>query len=358
MRTARGAAALIALLLFAVSPAPAGKIVGPNDCLQCHDHQAQAAALQKHPHWRSLDVFEGKKAKEFLGKLNIKDPYSEFCTGCHATVVDGSPDFGVSCESCHGGASEFLKPHQKKGSYEQAISLGMLRTKDLAVRAKNCAGCHVVTDKRILSAGHPNGSAFDIVEGSKKVQHWQESATPDQMKTAWAAAVADRGGIVVAQAMPAAASPAPPPPAAAPSKSAPATTSAPHSATPQPAAAAPVPLPAAPAGGAAKPPESRPAEPAPSEPKQATSPAAAASVSLPPDDVWTADMTALDSVASLQARLILVLNKLIAESGGARVDPGPPEPASATAASAEARLIDLQRRVLALQRKLLAPPGK
>jgi len=69
-------------------------------------------------------------------------------------------------------------------------------------------------------------------------------------------------------------------------------------------------------------------------------------------------MTALDSVASLQARLILVLNKLIAESGGARIDPGPPEPPSATASSPEARLIDLQRRVLALQRKLLAPPGR
>jgi hypothetical protein len=63
-------------------------------------------------------------------------------------------------------------------------------------------------------------------------------------------------------------------------------------------------------------------------------------------------------VASLQARLILVLNKVLAESGGARGQGATLDPPSAGASSPEARLIDLQRRVLALQRKLLATSGK
>src|SRR5262249_17977562 len=152
---------------LAATPALAAKYVGPTDCTNCHDHETATKAWHNHAHFKSLDIFEGQKAKAFTTRLGIKDPYSEFCTKCHATVVDGEPNFGVSCESCHGAASDFLKAHQTKGSYEKAISLGMLRTKDLAVRAKNCVGCHIVTDAKLLGAGHPNGANFDIVEGSK-----------------------------------------------------------------------------------------------------------------------------------------------------------------------------------------------
>src|SRR3989442_7951329 len=133
----RASAPLTAGALFlaaALTPcaAFAGKLVGPTDCTNCHDHEVATKAWHNHAHFKSLDIFEGQKAKAFLTKLGIKDPYSsDLCTKCHATLVDGEANFGVSCESCHGGASEFIKPHQKKGSYEQAISLGMLRTKDL-----------------------------------------------------------------------------------------------------------------------------------------------------------------------------------------------------------------------------------
>jgi len=98
------------------------------------------------------------------------------------------------------------------------------------------------------------------------------------------------------------------------------------------------------------------------KPSEAKAPPAAAgkpaSVTLPPDEAWPSDLPALDSVASLQARLILVLNKLLAESGAPRADAGALEAPSPGASSPEARLIDLQRRVLALQRKLLASSGK
>lgn len=333
------AAVFLVASSLAAPPAAAGKIIGPNDCTQCHDHDAQTKAWQKHQHFRSLDVFEGPKAKEFLKKLAIKDPYSDLCTGCHATVVDGSADFGVSCESCHGGASDFLKPHQQKGSYEKAITLGMLRTKDLAVRAKNCVGCHLVREKKILDVGHPTGASFDLVEGSKKILHWQEGAPPDQIAAAWRSAVASAGGLV-AVAPPAAQAVPVQVPAAKP----------PATAAAQPPAATPSPVP--PAGNAVKPVEERAPAPAPA----AARPLPVSS--LPPDEQWPPDLPALDSVASLQARLILVLNKLLAESGGAKQDAGTVEAPSAGASSPEARLIDLQRRVLALQRKLLASSGK
>jgi len=334
--TNRFAIAAAAVLLAAALGSPrafAGKVVGPGDCTSCHDHDTHTKAWQNHAHFRSLDVFEGKKAKEFLTKLGIKDPYSDFCTGCHATVVDGEPNYGVSCESCHGGASDFLKPHQKKGSYEQAITLGMLRTKDLAVRAKNCVGCHIVSNKKILDVGHPSGANFDFIEGCKKVQHWTENASTDQLLAAWKTAVASVGGIVASAP---ASTPAPPPsaPAARP-------------ATPAPSTATPTPLP--PAAAPPKPEETR--APVAATPKPAGG-------VLPPDESWPASMPALDSVASLQARLILVLNRLLADTGGVKAEGIAPEPPSSSAAGPEARLIDLQRRVLSLQRKLLSASGK
>jgi hypothetical protein len=335
----RAACGLLLAAAFALSPAVAGKVVGPTDCTNCHDHEAATKAWHNHAHFKSLDIFEGQKAKNFLTKMGIKDPYSDFCTSCHATVVDGEPNFGVSCESCHGGASDFIKPHQQKGSYEKAISLGMLRTKDLAVRAKNCAGCHIVREKKLLDAGHPNGAGFDIVEGSRKIQHWQETATPDQILAAWKSAVGAAGGLVASSA-----------PAAQP--------------------AAPQGSPAAPPKGATPPPPGQPAVATPIQPAPSTgkvteertplpAPAKGAAIALPPDETWPADLPALDSVASLQARLILVMNKLLAESGASKPGAGiSAEPPATGASSPEARLIDLQRRVLSLQRRILAASGK
>ncbi len=315
------AAACLLAAAAATSPALAGKTIGPSECTSCHDHATHTKAWEAHTHSRSLDVFEGKKAKEFLTRLGLKDPYSDFCTGCHATVVDGSADYGVSCESCHGGASEFLKPHQKKDSYEQAIGLGMLRTKDLNVRAKNCVGCHLIRDKRILDVGHPTGANFEIVKGSQAILHWKETSPPDQIAAAWKAAVQAAGGAVTAQAAQAQAAPAPVKPA--------------------PAQPTPIP-PAGMAGGA-----------------QGT-PAAARPLSqgLPPDQEWPADLSGLDSAAALQARLILVLNRILAESGASPAAGATLDPPSPSATSPEARLLDLQRRVLAYQRRLLASSGK
>jgi len=329
---------LIALLVLAAAPAArAADFVGPNDCTSCHDHDKQTKAYETSKHYRSLDIFETPKATEFINKLGLKDPYSDFCTGCHATMVEGFADYGVSCESCHGGAKDYLKPHQTKGAYEQAISLGMLRTKDLAVRAKNCVSCHIVSDKRILNIGHPDGTKFDIVKFSDQIKHWEETHSPAEIAAAGEAAIKAKGGVAVAKSSP--------PPAPAP-EPAPAKPSAPPPSQPPQATAEPAPAKPEPKQVAA-------------EPLTAPPPAAAPAIpGLPPDETWPADQPTLDSIASLQARLIQVLNAELAAKGikagsGATLDP--PDPSAQTP---EAKLIDLQRRILALQRRLLESAGK
>ena len=203
---ARFALALLAVAVAAL-PAAAGTIIGPSDCTSCHEHDKQTKALQGAAHDKSLDALESPKAMEFVKKLGIKDQYADVCTNCHATVVDGSPDYGVSCESCHGGASDYLKPHQTKGTYEKALTLGMLRTRDLPVRAKNCVGCHIVREAKLLGIGHSTGAEFDIVANSKKISHWTETKSDADIKAAWDKVLAESGGLPAGGAK---AAPAPP----------------------------------------------------------------------------------------------------------------------------------------------------
>ena len=52
--------------------------------------------------------------------------YARSCVTCHSTVFRNDAGAGVSCESCHGPASAYNDPHQTKGSYAKAVSLGLL----------------------------------------------------------------------------------------------------------------------------------------------------------------------------------------------------------------------------------------
>src|SRR5471032_1536267 len=134
------------LLLLAAAPASAKKkYLGPNECINCHDHQDERQWYEKKEipevqrlfpklgaragHMNSLNQLEDKQSDKFAAAIGLKDKYDPEgkCVRCHASVFGGQAQVGVSCESCHGPSSSYLKPHQTKGTYEQAIALGMTR---------------------------------------------------------------------------------------------------------------------------------------------------------------------------------------------------------------------------------------
>ena len=41
----------------------------------------------------------------------------------------------------------------------------MTELQNLETRAKVCTGCHLITDPRLISSGHPVGADFDYVAG-------------------------------------------------------------------------------------------------------------------------------------------------------------------------------------------------
>ena len=85
------------------------------------------------------------------------DPLGE--TGDHTTT--STFGHGIGCESCHGNAEQWLARHyEKEVSRPELAELGMIDTKDLFIRGKQCATCHVGSvdhdmDHDMIAAGHP-----------------------------------------------------------------------------------------------------------------------------------------------------------------------------------------------------------
>jgi len=109
------------------------------------------------------------------------------CLACHALDVppaDRARTFdladGVSCESCHGPASNWLGPHATKGwMHQQSIDAGMYDERDLIHRSEKCLGCHLgaadkVVDHEMIAAGHPD-LYFELASFSAVMpKHWAE----------------------------------------------------------------------------------------------------------------------------------------------------------------------------------------
>jgi cytochrome c554/c'-like protein len=177
----------MALFLIVLGCAPSLRAqtfqaVGPNECLNCHDHDEERAWYEKKEipevhrlfpdkaanagHINSLKQLEAPKSKEFAAAIGLADKYDLKgpCVQCHATVFAGDANAGVSCESCHGPASGYLKPHQTKGAYEESVArYGMTRlVGNVQGWTQQCTNCHVMNDDRLIKAGHPSGDDFDL----------------------------------------------------------------------------------------------------------------------------------------------------------------------------------------------------
>jgi hypothetical protein len=140
-------------------------------------------------------------AKRIARLMGLKQPDQEpRCLACHALAVPEDQRArtfdatdGVSCESCHGPASNWLGKHTEgvaKGwTHEQSVAAGMKDLRDPANRAENCLTCHVGTkeknvDHELIAAGHPD-LVFELASFTNAMpKHWHEvgekkNATPD-----------------------------------------------------------------------------------------------------------------------------------------------------------------------------------
>jgi hypothetical protein len=167
------------------------KIVGPEECAECHeDETAVWRHTTHHKTFREMPRDrEGIKMARKMGLRRIKQ--GSICLDCHFTTqkVDDKVEAiaGISCESCHGAGEDWVKLHsnfsgkeeetetaeEERIRWEKSEEAGMIRPNMLYRLAKNCYSCHLVPQEELVNkGGHTAGSDFELVAWSQgEIRH-------------------------------------------------------------------------------------------------------------------------------------------------------------------------------------------
>jgi hypothetical protein len=128
-----------------------------------HDPHSNASRTLRSPEFQAI-LDRLSEPKEGPSRAKV---YQQ-CAQCHdpegiagGVGSSSAASHGISCESCHGGAKNWLVMHYvRDASRSSLIAAGMRDTKDLHVRGELCASCHVGSAEKnvnheLLAAGHP-----------------------------------------------------------------------------------------------------------------------------------------------------------------------------------------------------------
>jgi hypothetical protein len=174
---------------FGPAVADPTKVVGSDQCAKCHQQEVQQ--WMRTPHFATFDALHrtprAKEIADRLGERSIKR--SATCTQCHYTEQNEGGRLrvvaGVSCESCHGGAADWIAIHADYGGegitkeqetaehraqrVEESIERGMNNPQNIYLIARQCYDCHTVPNERLVNAGgHLAGSQeFELVAWSQ-----------------------------------------------------------------------------------------------------------------------------------------------------------------------------------------------
>ncbi|MEY2545331.1 MAG: hypothetical protein QOG48_448 [Verrucomicrobiota bacterium] len=140
---------------------------------------------QKDFHTKAFAILLNARSKQIAEGAGLTSAESSArCTVCHSPFASVTQsrlgpnvriDEGVSCETCHGAASPWLRGHTRSDwAYATRVSAGMHDLRNIYVRANACAACHQNIDNDILKAGHP-ALVFELdSQSSNEPKHWRD----------------------------------------------------------------------------------------------------------------------------------------------------------------------------------------
>jgi hypothetical protein len=158
------------------------KVVGAEKCGECHKEEYAAWKATRH-----YDTFNSMhrlpRAQTIAEKMGIQSiKRGSLCLNCHYTEQGsgGEAVAGVSCESCHGAAADWVIVHadfggkgvtqaaesaeHKKKRILQSVAAGMNRPDQIAPLATQCFRCHNIPQEKLINVGgHPPGKNFELV---------------------------------------------------------------------------------------------------------------------------------------------------------------------------------------------------
>jgi hypothetical protein len=191
------------LCLSAAANAADLSFLGHNSCSSsgCHGgagiNQNQNIVWSRHdPHSHTPATLTTARSATLARLLGIKDgTLDRRCTSCHtpwhgvtSKLIPGAlnPSIeAVSCETCHGPASEWIRSHTRPDLNRTQKALDGLR--DLTIlynRANSCVACHQSIAPELLQAGHPELTFELDGQTAAMPRHWREQDA-DVRPKAW-----------------------------------------------------------------------------------------------------------------------------------------------------------------------------
>lgn len=148
-------------------PIPAGMVVGVETCRDCHEEMVME--WEESSHATSLEKMTSSDiTAKIAGKLGLElseIPMTASCIRCHFTQENltgtAQTTTAVSCESCHGGALDWIEEHNQKAisreaRIENSKAHGMAHPASVLDVSRSCFECHVIDDEQLVNhAGHP-----------------------------------------------------------------------------------------------------------------------------------------------------------------------------------------------------------
>lgn len=168
------------------------KIVTAEPCGECHAQEYEVWKKTKHA--TGFKTTHRKKSAESIATamgFRLMKRQS-LCLKCHYLGIEKEGQLraasGVSCESCHGAARDWINihndygkgfnfrtesPEHKANRIIQSKANGMNRPSELYDVVANCFQCHNVPHEELVDiGGHVTGSAdFEFVQRASQIQH-------------------------------------------------------------------------------------------------------------------------------------------------------------------------------------------
>lgn len=155
-----------------------------------HGNNAHVEWTRKDVHGRAYLTLLNARSRQIAAAAGLRSATdSTACTTCHAPMANVPEELfinpvdvtrGLSCESCHGPAEDWIRFHTRPDvTHADRVLAGMRDLSTAYARANQCVACHQAMPSDLLRAGHPE-LIFEL-DGQTATQppHWKRERDPD-----------------------------------------------------------------------------------------------------------------------------------------------------------------------------------
>ncbi|HBE72363.1 MAG TPA: cytochrome C554 [Planctomycetaceae bacterium] len=158
------------------------QVVGYESCEKCH--AAEIRVWKQTPHHSTFKTLHRNPAARKIASAMGIDSFKEDseCIKCHYTMKHTdhglSAISGISCESCHGAARDWINVHNDYGGehvtrltestehriqrLRNSIAGGMRNPVNVYLVARSCYRCHTVPSEKLVNVGGHNAGSLDF----------------------------------------------------------------------------------------------------------------------------------------------------------------------------------------------------